>query len=159
VGDEVRLVSRVGLLIEPSAKQVVESRRDAEHRVRARRSEEGLTLTFATGTIQRFRSSPMRTPQIFVLSRGVLLLGVDGRFSLTAERDDGAAAGWGRYRREGELLVLQAERWLRLEGRRPQYFRDHEIRAALTQRTFTLPDGLSFAIERRAVGARQVAVP
>jgi hypothetical protein len=147
-GDALTMKSTVGLLVQPSGQPMVESRRDAEHRVRVRRSGADLTLVFGTGTIQRLVRSAMPTPQMILLSRGALLLGGDGRFSMTAERDDGAVAGWGRYRRDSESLVLDAERWLTLQGRRPEYARDSQIRASLSDRMLTLPGGRSFAIQR-----------
>lgn len=147
-GDELTMKSTVGLLVQPSGQPIVESRRDAEHRVRASRAGADLTLTFGTGTIQRLVRSAMPTPQMILLSRGALLLGGDGRFSMTAELDDGAVAGWGQYRRDSESLVFDAERWLRLQGLRPEYARDSQIRASLSDRMLTLPGGRSFAIQR-----------
>lgn len=147
VDGELELVSRVGLLIDPSVRPPIESRRNARHRLRVRRLDEQLTLVFGTGTIQRLAARPMPAPHVIVLTRGVLLLGGDGRFSLTAENDTGAVAGWGRYQRRRDELVLRPARWLSVLGGRPQYDRDNEVHARVSGRTLEV-GRLLFPIER-----------
>lgn len=65
----------------------------------------------------------MPGPQLIVLTRGVLPVGGDGRFSLAAENGAGAAAGWGHYQRQGDRLVLRPARWVTVIGGRPGYER------------------------------------
>ena len=158
-GGAIELEAEVGLIIDPTAPEPVQSRRDSRHTVTPSRDGDRLTLTFGTRTIQTFVRVGPGDGRIVALDRGALAL-VDARFILVAEDGAGgrAAAGSGSVSRDGAPLSLAADRWFTVRGGRHHYERNVEVAAVLGGRSLDLGDRLVFGVTPPALVVRDVTL-
>ena len=143
-GARLRMFAEVGVVIDPAASRPVEWRDDSAHEVTVAEASDQLTLTFATGTVQRFRRIGPGRGELIRIDRGALAL-VDGRFILAAEAEGRAASGSGTYERQAESLELRVDRWVSVRGGRATYTRDRTIAATLTSSAFVV-DGEAWPV-------------
>lgn len=135
---ELRLITEVRFIVDPTKNPPVDSRRDTEHRVTVERSGEALTLTFGSGTVQKLTRVGAGEGQVILLDRGALAL-VDGHFLLVAGTADHALAGSGTFERRSGTLQLRAERWFSTRDGRPTYAQARTIDASFDGRALRLP--------------------
>lgn len=111
VNGKIRLMAEVGLIVSPRAAAPVASSPDRPHELAVVRDADRLSLTFGTGTVQKFTRVGPASGRIVPLARGALAL-VDGHFVLVFEEGTRVVAGSGTYAGDGTKLRLSPERWL-----------------------------------------------
>ncbi len=111
VNGKIRLMAEVGLIVTPRAAAPVASSPDRPHELAVVREADKLSLTFGTGTVQKFTRVGPAAGRIVPLTKGALAL-VDGHFVLVFEEGTRVVAGSGTYTGEGAKLRLSPERWL-----------------------------------------------
>lgn len=117
---KIRLMAEVGLIVNPAEKVPVASSPNRPHELAVVRASERLTLTFGTGTVQKFMRVGPAAGRIVPLANGALAL-VDGHFILVFEEGVRVLAGSGTYTATGSALKLVPERWLSGTGGKVQY--------------------------------------
>lgn len=111
VNGKIRLMAEVGLIVSPRGATPVASSPDRPHELAVVRDADRLTLTFGTGTVQKFTRVGPASGRIVPLVKGALAL-VDGHFVLVFEEGTRVVAGSGTYTGDGMKLRLSPERWL-----------------------------------------------
>lgn len=146
-GDRLRLTAEIGLVIDPTKTPAVAARNNSEHAVAPTRAGDRLTLTFGTGTIQRFERVGPGCGELFVLEDGALAL-VDGHFLLVVQRGDRSVAGSGRFERCGRTVKVRPDRWVSIEKAIHSYAMPAGRELTLETGAVRLPDGAIFAIKQ-----------
>lgn len=143
----IRLLAKVGLMIEPTRDPVLESRSNSLHHIIPDLSGERLTLSFDMGVIQKLTrvAKGDRSTKIIDLDEGGLGL-ADDRFILVAERSGEGVAGSGHFTRSGNELRFKADRWFTFKGSRTHYQRDEIVIASFDGRKLSLPQGMTFRV-------------
>lgn len=144
---KLRLVSEVGLVVDPTRHPPLDDRGATAHEAVTRRSGSVLTLTFATGTVQKLERVGPGQGTIVPFDRGALAL-VDGHFLLAAQTADRAVAASGSFERRDGRLRLEAKRWFSIESGNPTYRRNQVVEALLGDNALTFPDGLRLPFSR-----------
>lgn len=148
-GGELHLVAEVGLVVNPTREPPLESRRMSEHRVRAERVANSLTLTFGTGTVQRLTRVGPSDGQVILVEHGALAL-VDNHFLLVAETPGSAVAGSGRFTRRQDALSLMGDRWFQARDGRVTYDRSRTIQTTVSRNHLELSNGFTLQRAGRA---------
>jgi len=143
----IRLLAKVGLMIEPTRTPVLESRSNSLHHIIPELSRNRLTLSFDMGVIQKLTrvAKVDRIGKIIDLDKGGLGL-VGDRFILVAERPGEGVAGSGHFTRSGNELRLKVNRWFTLRESRVNYQRDGIVIASFDGQTLTLPQEMTFRV-------------
>jgi uncharacterized protein (DUF885 family) len=108
---KIVLDAEVGLIVSPTAATPVASSPNRRHELSPVREANRLTLTFGSGTIQKFVRVGNAGGRIIPLSRGALAL-VDDHFLLVFEDAGRAISGSGKYSMKGTAIRFMPERWL-----------------------------------------------
>lgn len=108
---KIILNAEVGLIVAPGAAAPVASSPNRRHELTPVTGPSRLTLTFRSGTVQKFTRVGGAQGRIVPLANGALAL-VDGHFLLVFEEGSRAIAGSGTFTQRGSTLRLVAERWL-----------------------------------------------
>lgn len=108
---KIILNAEVGLIVTPTAAAPVASSPNRRHELSPVRTGDRLTLTFGSGTVQKFTRVGNAVGRIVPLSRGALAL-VDDHFLLVFEDAGRAISGSGRYSMKGTAIRFMPERWL-----------------------------------------------
>lgn len=136
-GRALKMFAEVGLVVNPTAKSPVDVRRDSEHQVTIDRDGDRLTLTFSTGTVQKFTRLGPADGQVYPLDRGALAL-VDGTFILVAETSNYSVGGSGAFEKAGGTLRLRPARWFTVRDGKAVYARA-PVDATFDGKTLELP--------------------
>jgi len=145
-GDALKLVAELGLIVVPDEAQPLAETREGQHDLVAQRTGDELTITFGSGTIQKFKRVSSGKAQIFSLDHGYLAF-ADGHFILVATPEDGVVAGSGTFEREGDSVHLTAERWFSVRGDDASYQRDESFEASFDGETFAIKNGPTFKVK------------
>jgi hypothetical protein len=108
---KIILGAEVGLVVTPTAAAPVVSSPNRRHELAPVADAKRLTLTFGSGTVQKFTRVGPASGRIVPLTRGALAL-VDDHFLLVFEDATRAIAGSGRFTMKGTALRFTPERWL-----------------------------------------------
>ena len=136
-GRHLRLMADVGFVVTPTNSPPVDARHRSTHELTVAQSEETLTLTFNTGTVQKLTRAGPGNGRVYPLREGALAL-VDGRFVLVADVGRRAIAGSGSFERVRETLTLHPNRWFSLRDDIPVYARE-PIVATFDEQTLRIP--------------------
>lgn len=117
---KIRLWAEVGLIVTPTAAAPVASSPNRPHELAVVRAADRLSLTFGTGTVQKFTRVGPAAGRIVPLANGALAL-VDGHFILVFENGSRAVAGSGTFTGTGGSLRLVPERWLSARDGKVRY--------------------------------------
>ena len=99
------------MIVTPTAAAPVASSPNRRHELAPVRDANRLTLTFGSGTVQKFTRVGAGNGRIVPLANGALAL-VDGHFLLVFEEGTRAISGSGTFTEKGQALRLVPERWL-----------------------------------------------
>ncbi len=143
----IRLRAEVGAGVSPTRPRVLSLRRDAEHHITPEVEGDRLTLTFGSGTVQKFRRAGKGGGRIFRLDRGMLAL-VDDHFVLVADLGESEVlAGSGRFEKQlGNRLRLAGWRWSSVRGDRAENTRDRVVDASFDGKRLVLSDGTQLMV-------------
>lgn len=141
---KIILHAEVGLIVTPTAVSPVASSPNRRHELAPVRDGNRLTLTFGSGTVQKFTRVGAAAGRIVPLSRGALAL-VDDHFLLVFEDATRAFAGSGKVTATGAALRLQPERWLASKAGKVTYS-TAPIDATLEARELRLPGEAPLAL-------------
>jgi hypothetical protein len=119
-GGKIILNAEVGLIVNPTAAAPLASSPNRRHELSPVRDANRLTLTFGSGTVQKFTRVGAGAGRIVPLSRGALAL-VDDHFLLVFEDATRAIAGSGKYTMNGTAIRFAPERWLTSKGGKVTY--------------------------------------
>jgi hypothetical protein len=147
VGRQLHLTAEVGLVVDPKRDPGVSFGAGKQHVITVDRVGDNLTLTFGSGTVQKFKRVGPGTGEVHVLDKGALAL-VDGRFLLVAETPERAVAGSGLFERSGQVVRFHAERWFSVHDGRPTYRAPGLIEAIFDGRELKLMDGIVFRVKK-----------
>lgn len=117
---KIVLNAQVGLIVTPGAATPVASSPNRRHELASAPGNDRLTLTFGSGTVQKFTRVGRAEGRIVPLTNGALAL-VDGHFLLVFEEGSRAFAGSGTFTQKGTALRLVPERWLRARDGKVSY--------------------------------------
>lgn len=117
---KIILNAEVGLIVTPTAASPVSSSPSRRHELTPARDGNRLTLTFGSGTVQKFTRVGAAAGRIVPLSRGALAI-VDDHFLLVFEDATRAFAGSGKVTAKGAALRLLPERWLAAKAGKVTY--------------------------------------
>ncbi len=134
---KIVLNADVGLVVTPTAATPVASSPNRRHELAPEAARDRLTLTFGSGTVQKFTRVGGAQGRIVPLGSGALAL-VDGHFLLVFEEGGRAIAGSGTFTEKGSALRLVPERWLTARDGKVTYSKA-PIDAALDSASLRLP--------------------
>lgn len=149
---KIILHAEVGLIVNPTAATPVASTPNRRHELSPMRDANRLTLTFGSGTIQKFIRVGNAAGRIIPLSRGALAL-VDDHFLLVFEDDGRAISGSGKYSMTGTAIRFVPERWLVARNGKAAYS-TAPVDATLEAAALKLPGETPLAVDRSRVGPR-----
>jgi hypothetical protein len=135
-GRALKMFAEVGLVVNPAAKSPVDVRRNSEHHVTIDRDGDRLTLTFSTGTVQKFTRVGPAHGEVYRLDRGAFAL-ADGKFILVAETSNDSVGASGAFEKTGSTLHLRPDRWFTIHDGRAVYARD-PVDATFDGKTLTV---------------------
>jgi len=140
-----KLLLEIGISVTPSTDPPLSLRRNTEHQVFPEYSEDKLSLTFGSGTIQTFKQIEAEKGEVFILDKGYL--GFAGNyFILFIALENGGEAGSGTFEREGSSLRLHAMSWFSGIDGKATYLRDQEIEATFDGEKLSISDGPEFVV-------------
>jgi hypothetical protein len=144
----IRLLAKVGLMIEPTKTPILESRSNSLHHITPDLSGDRLTLSFDMGVIQKLTrvTKGDQFEKIIDLDEGGLGL-VGDRFILVAEHPGEGVAGSGHFTRSENELRFKVDRWFTLRESQAQYQRDGVIVAIFDGQKLSLPKGMTFRVK------------
>jgi hypothetical protein len=144
----IRLLAKVGLMIEPTKTPILESRSNSLHHITPDLSGDRLTLSFDMGVIQKLTrvTKGDQFEKIIDLDEGGLGL-VGDRFILVAEHPGEGVAGSGHFTRSKNELRFKVDRWFTLRESQAQYQRDGVIVAIFDGQKLSLPKGMTFRVK------------
>jgi len=142
----VHLVAEQTISTAPTEQPALTNAGVTEHDVTVARTGDDLKLVFnmGTGTVQEFEYVGPGEGDLYRLKNGAMAF-VDGHFVLVAGDANALASGYGTYEKSGDAVTLKVIRWTDVVGTKVANFRDTTWKATFDGKTFTLPDGRSFA--------------
>jgi hypothetical protein len=147
-GPLVEMTAEIAIGVSPNRPTPLSLRRNTEHQITPVLEGNDLTLTFGSGTIQKFRRAGPAKGTIYRLEGGMLAL-VDGHFLLVvASGGQNVVAGSGTFEQRATTLNLQARRWFSVLSDKATNMRDTTIKATFDEKTLTLGDGSVFKVLR-----------
>ena len=147
-GNVMEITAEVAAGTSPLGTPPLSLRFGTEHQVTPAVEGDALTLTFGSGTVQKFKRVGRGEGTVHSLDKGGLAL-VDGHFVLVATRDGKVWAGSGRYARAGTKLTLEASRWFTADEKGVTNVRDRKLGAELDGKALRLEDGTTFDVVQR----------
>lgn len=145
-GNALTMFAEVGLVVDPTANAPVDVRRNSEHHVTIDRDGDRLTLTFSTGTVQKFTRLGPDAGQVYPLDRGALAL-ADGKFLLVAETSNYSVGASGAFEKAGGTLRLRPERWFTVRDGKAVYARA-DVNARFDGKTLQLPGAPTINVKK-----------
>jgi hypothetical protein len=136
-GRALKMFAEVGLVVNPTAKSPLDVRRNSEHHVTIDRDGDRLTLTFSTGTVQKFTRVGPADGQVYPLDRGAFAL-ADSKFILVAETSNYSVGASGAFEKIGRTLRLRPDRWFTVHDGQAVYARE-PVDATFDGKTLQLP--------------------
>jgi len=144
----VELTAEVQIALSPRRTPPLSLRHGVTHQITPELSGDSLTLTFGTGTIQKFKKIGPAKGRIYRLEGGMLAL-VDGHFLLVAAASDqDVVGGSGTFVKDGGTLILQAQRWYSATADGASNKRDTKIEATFDEQVLKLPGGPAMKVVR-----------
>jgi uncharacterized protein (DUF885 family) len=143
---KIILNAEVGLIVTPTGATPVASSPNRRHELSPVRGGDKLTLTFGTGTVQKFTRVGAASGRIVPLSNGALAL-VDGHFLLVFEDGGRAIAGSGTFTASGTALRFTPERWLSSHDGKVTYSRA-PVNATLDATALQIPGEAPIGVAR-----------
>lgn len=135
------MTAEVAVGVSPGRPAPLSLRRNTEHQITPTFSGDALTLTFGSGTVQKFRRVGPGDGRVVRLKDGMLAL-VDGHFLLVAAvNDQQVVAGSGTFEQRGQELLLEADRWFSVKGTQVSYLRETPSKAQFDGNVLILADG------------------
>jgi hypothetical protein len=146
-GTGFTMVAEQAIGVSPGRTPPVSVRRNTEHEIDVQFAGNALTMTFGSGTIQKFERIGDGDGEVFHLHDGSLAL-VDGHFLLVAVRDDKVVAGSGKFEKKGDSITFQVMTWFSVLGEKVTYARDTTIEASFDGEALKLGDGTRFPVKK-----------
>jgi len=144
-GNALKMFAEVGLVVDPTAKSPVDVRRNSEHHVTINRDGDRLTLTFSTGTVQKFTRLGPAEGHVYPLDRGAFAL-ADGKFILVAETANYSVGASGAFEKTGGALRLRPDRWFTVRDGKAVYARE-PVDATFDGKTLRLPGAPTITVK------------
>jgi len=145
-GNALKMIAEVGVVVNPLGKTPVDVRRNSEHHVTFDRAGDRLTLTFSTGTVQKFTRVGSGEGQVVSLDRGALAL-LGDRFILVAEAPSYSVGGSGGFAKDGQTLRLRPDRWFTVRDGKAVYARER-VDAMFDGKTLQIPGAPPLTVVR-----------
>jgi hypothetical protein len=140
--DVLRLNAALGILVLPNRSPALLLTRDAQHELTVAHSDNALTLTFGSGTVQTLRWARSGDVRIFRFREGALAL-MENAFILAATVSFGVVAGSGTFMQKNKSMVLEAIRWFSVLDGNVSYRRNETVRATFDGKRLCFLDGLT----------------
>lgn len=142
----IQLAADQTLSLAPGAETALTDAGATQHQLDVSREGSALTLVFGSGTVQTLeRLGDDGNTRVYPLANGMLAFSGD-HFILVNGDGQAAVTGYGRYRKEGEHLWLQAARWSEAANGLAQTLHDVTLAARFDGTTLELADGRRFAV-------------
>ncbi len=141
------MVAEQAIGVSPKRTPPVSVRRNTKHEIDVQFAGDALTMTFGSGTVQKFKRVGKGEGEVIPLGEGSLAL-VDGHFLLVAVRDDKVVAGSGKFEQKGDSIAFHVMTWFSARGEKVAYARDKIIDATFDGDVLKLGNGSQFSVKK-----------